>query len=153
AADRAAHHASRACAGGVLVSLGGDIAVAGAAPAEGWLIGVADSHRTAFADADQAVVLWAGGLATSSVTARTWQRGDAVVHHVVDPTTGGSASGPWRTVTAAAPTCVEANVSSTGAIALGERAARWLIERGHPARLVAVNGVVLRLNGWPEDDA
>ena len=127
--------------------------MAGASPATGWLIGVADSHRTAFADADQAVVLWSGGLATSSVTARTWRRGDAVVHHLVDPATGGPAAGPWRTVTVAAPTCVEANVSSTGAIVLGDAAAHWLIERGHPARLVAVNGVVLRLNGWPEDDA
>jgi thiamine biosynthesis lipoprotein len=152
AADQAAQSASRAAGGGVLVSLGGDIAVAGEPPDEGWLVGVADSHRTAFDDADAAVVLWAGGLATSSVAVRTWQRGDAVVHHLVDPATGAAADGRWRTVTVAAPSCVEANIGSTGAIVLGDRAEPWLIERGQPARLVARDGLVLRLNGWPEHD-
>jgi FAD:protein FMN transferase len=152
AADRAARRASAACGCGVLVSLGGDIAVAGAAPADGWLVGVADSHRTAFADADQAVVLWSGGLATSSVTVRRWHRGDEVRHHVIDPSTGSSTDGCWRTVSVAAPSCVAANVCSTAAIVLGEHAAGWLITQRHPARLVADNGDVLRLNGWPEDE-
>ncbi|MCU1503750.1 MAG: thiamine biosynthesis protein, partial [Ilumatobacteraceae bacterium] len=152
AADRAAVRASRACGGGVLLSLGGDIAVAGEAPPEGWVVGVADSHRTAFADADQAVVLWTGGLATSSVTVRSWRRGDETHHHVIDPSTGRSTTGPWRTVTVAALSCVAANVSSTAAIVLGDDAAPWLVERGHAARLVPVSGPVQRLNGWPEDD-
>ncbi len=153
AADRAAANASLASGAGVLVSLGGDIAVAGSAPDDGWMVGIAASHRTAFADADQAVVLWAGGLATSSVTERTWRRGDTVVHHIVDPATGSSTTGCWRSVSVAAPSCVDANVSSTGAVVLGAHAAAWLIARGHPARLVAAaDGAVVRLNGWPEDD-
>ena len=122
AADRAAEHASRASGGGVLVSLGGDIAVAGPPPLGGWLVGVADSHRTALADADQTVLLWTGGLATSSTTVRRWRRGDEFVHHLVDPATGRSTSGPWRTVTVAAPSCLEANIGSTGAVVMGDRA-------------------------------
>ena len=149
AADRAAQRASRACHAGVLVSIGGDIAIAGDPQPEGWLVGVADSHSTPFADADQAVVLWGGGLATSSVTVRRWQRGDQMHHHLVDPSTGSSATSPWRTVSVAAANCVDANVASTAAIVLGERAASWLIDRGQPARLVAVDGSVLCLNGWP----
>ena len=152
AADRAAVRASRAAAAGCLVGVGGDIAVAGDAPPEGWLVGVADSHRTPFEDADEAVLLWSGGVATSSVTVRCWQRGGEVRHHLVDPATGTSTTGPWRTVTVAAPSCVEANIGSTAGIVLGERGAPWLVRRGHPARLVAVNGAVLRLNGWPEEE-
>jgi thiamine biosynthesis lipoprotein len=151
AADRAAAGASRACGGGALVSLGGDIAVAGDAPQDGWLVGVADSHRVRFADADQAVALWSGGLATSSTTQRAWQRGGERLHHLIDPATGGCTDGPWRTVTVAAASCVDANVSSTAAIVLGTRAAAWLTGRGHPARLVGTDGSVVRLNGWPED--
>ncbi len=152
AADRAAAGASRACASGVLVSLGGDIAVAGKAPPGGWLVGVADSHRVRFADADQAVALWSGGLATSSITQRAWRRGGEHLHHLIDPATGECTAGPWRTVTVAAPSCVDANVGSTAAIVLGSGAEAWLVGRGHPARLVGIDGSVLRLNGWPEAD-
>ena len=45
AADRAAARAADVIGGGVLVSLGGDIAVAGDAPDGDWLVGIADDHR------------------------------------------------------------------------------------------------------------
>ncbi|HEX3451743.1 MAG TPA: FAD:protein FMN transferase, partial [Solirubrobacteraceae bacterium] len=44
AADRAAAAAHDASGCGVLVSLGGDIATAGAAPADGWRVRVTDDH-------------------------------------------------------------------------------------------------------------
>ncbi len=44
AADRAARRAQAEVGGGVLVSLGGDIATAGEAPGQGWVVRVTDWH-------------------------------------------------------------------------------------------------------------
>ena len=35
----------------------------------------------------------------------------------------------------------------------GETALTWLAAEGLPARLVAADGAILRLNGWPEPAA
>ncbi len=152
AADLAAARASATICAGVLVSLGGDIAVSGEPPEDGWLVGVADSHRTPFADADEAVCVWSGGLATSSTTVRQWTRSGAKLHHLVDPSTGSSAVTPWRTVSVAASSCVEANIWTTAAIVSGDDALGMLGEHGDPARLVGHDGEVVRINGWPEPD-
>lgn len=171
AADRAAGMIAREIDGrGVLVSLGGDIATAGEAPAEGWLIHVTDDHRSG-PDADgQTVAIRRGGLATSGTTARraSIQGGvrvrepaaggpcDAVRcggviadHHIIDPRTGRSADSPWRTVSATAASCVDANTVTTAAIVLGTEAPGWLETQGVAARLVANDGAVTRLGGWP----
>jgi thiamine biosynthesis lipoprotein len=58
----------------------------------------------------------------------------------------------WRTVTVAAATCVEANTASTASLVLGDEAPAWLTRLGLPARLVALDGAVTALCGWPEDD-
>ena len=50
----------------------------------------------------------------------------------------------------AAADCVDANIASTAAIVRGAGAAEWLAALGLPARLVAANGDVLRVGGWPE---
>src|SRR5579872_486079 len=160
-ADRAASGASEATGAGVLVSLGGDIAVAGAAPEGGWVIRVSDDHAGPTGGGDdpgQTISLTAGGLATSSTTVRRWagppRRGDgapAPVHHIIHPSTGAPAAGGWRTATAVAATCVDANIASTAAIILGPRAPSWLEERGLAARLVADDGAVTRVGGWPAE--
>jgi thiamine biosynthesis lipoprotein len=147
AADRAVAAAAGACPGcGVLVNLGGDIAVAGPAPEAGWVVGVADDHRAA---PDQTVTLASGGLATSSTAVRRWGAGR---HHIIDPRTGAPARTPWRTVSVAAASCVDANTASTAAIVLGAAAREWLAERRLPARLVAVDGTRAALGGWPQQE-
>ncbi len=168
-ADRAARAAYAAAAGGgVLVSLGGDVAVAGRPPAGGWPVLVADEHRQTRAarnltarrgpvrdldpDVAQHVRLGRGGLATSSVTCRQWPRGGRVMHHIIDPRTGLPATGPWRTVSVAAASCAEANAASTAAIVAGEDAIGWLTAQGLPARLVGHDGQVVRTGDWPEAD-
>lgn len=152
-ADRAAHAATRATAGrGVLVALGGDIAVAGCAPSGGWRIGLSDDHRTQIDAADETVVLHDGGLATSGTTVRRWTRGGEERHHVVDPAAGRSAAPTWRTVTVAAASCVDANIATTAAIVLGRDAPAWLTSRRLPARLVASDGTIARIAGWPSAD-
>lgn len=157
-ADRAARAAFGAAgSGGVLVSLGGDIAVAGEAPHGGWPLLVADEHHQARqfepGRAPAQVVRLAGGaLATSSVTCRRWRRAGRQLHHILDPRTGYPARGPWRTVSVAAASCAEANAASTAAIIAGEQAAAWLKVQGLPSRLVAHDGSVLRCCGWPAAD-
>jgi thiamine biosynthesis lipoprotein len=150
AADRAATAAARVC-DGVLVSLGGDISVAGTAPETGWVVHVTDDHRSAVGATGQTISIFAGGLATSSTTVRAWQRGGVKVHHIVDPLTGAPAPPIWRTVSVAAATCLEANVATTAAIVLGEGAPAWLAGRSLPARLVRAEGSVITVVGWPGD--
>jgi len=146
AADRAAQVAASASGSGVLVSLGGDIAVAGPCPGEGWPVGIADDHA---GSAAEAVAIRAGGLATSSVTVRRWRCEEAELHHLIDPRTGRSASSRWRTATVAAQTCVDANAAATAAIMLDEAAPGWLNARRLPARLVTRAGSVERVQEWP----
>jgi thiamine biosynthesis lipoprotein len=135
--------------GGALVSLGGDIAVAGTPPQDGWPVTVAEEPDPDGAPRGQIVRLPAGAVATSSVTVRRWRRGGAALHHIVDPRTGRPADGPWRTVTVAAATCADANAASTAAIVAGAGAEDWLASAGLPARLTGHDGRVRDLNGWP----
>ena len=149
AADRATTRAAAVAGCGVLVSLGGDLAMAGLPPERGWAVRVTDDHA-APTDADgQTVLLQQGGLATSSTSVRRWQRGGQELHHVVDPRTGLPADEVWRTVSVAASTCVDANIASTAAIIRGHTAPEWLNDRGLPARLVLPEGSVVRVGGWP----
>jgi thiamine biosynthesis lipoprotein len=153
AADRIADRASRAAGCGVLVGLGGDIAVAGRPPTGGWRVAVADDHRTALDVPAQTVAVVSGGLATSSTVARAWRRGGRVRHHIVDPRTGDNPAAIWRTVSVAAGSCVDANTASTAAVILGDAAPAWLAQRGLPARLVTPTGQVVHTAGWPASEA
>jgi thiamine biosynthesis lipoprotein len=149
-ADQASILASNQAGCGVLVSLGGDIAVAGEAPEEGWTIGLADNHSGP-AEPGRTIGIRSGAVATSSTMVRRWSRGGQPAHHVIDPRTGLPAREVWRTVTVAAATCVGANTASTAALVLGEEAPEWLRSRGLPARLVTPEGAALRICGWPQD--
>ncbi len=172
AADRcAAAVAELGC--GALVSVGGDIATAGPAPhgatSGGATSGGAASGGVASGGAEQVgywrvrvqdgpgepgatVTLPAGAaIATSSIVHRRWRRGDHVLHHILDPGTGLPAAPVWRTATVAADTCVRANTASTVALIRGERGPAYLAATGLAARLVAADGSVLILNGWPAD--
>jgi thiamine biosynthesis lipoprotein ApbE len=163
AADRASVLISDSLSCGALVNLGGDIAVAGEPPEQGWLVGIVDDRR--FDDAEvaadpagprpppynAAVTIRDGGLATSSTKVRTWSRGTTRFHHIVVPGTGMPANSCWRTVSVAAATCVDANTASTAAILRGERAPAWLASQHLPARLVGHNGESITVAGWPAD--
>ena len=151
AADLAARAALAAAgAGGVLVSLGGDIATAGTPPSGGWRIHIAEDSRVR-PDADGEVIcVPAGGVATSSTTVRRWTRGTAELHHIIDPQTSLPATGPFRTVTVAAATCLDANIASTAAIVRGEAAIDWLLSCRLPARLVENDGTIHYIGRWPD---
>jgi thiamine biosynthesis lipoprotein len=147
AADRAAAAAAVAIAPhGVLVSLGGDLAVGGPVPDEGWPVGIADGHRDR--DVAATVALRSGGLATSSTTQRRWRRDGHEVHHILDPRTGAPVPVFWRTVSVAGASCVEANTATTAAIVMGATAPAWLWQMRLPARLVRRDGAVVTTCGW-----
>lgn len=151
AADHAAQAAAEATTCGVLVSLSGDLAISGPPPAGGWRIRVTDDHRSGTAAPGQWITVLSGGLATSSTIARQWKTSEGVVHHLVDPSTGGPVRSRWRTVSVAAASCLDANIASTASIIRGEAAVGWLGELGLPSRLVSVDGAVRHLAGWPPD--
>jgi FAD:protein FMN transferase len=153
AADRSARGAAESTGAGVLVNLGGDLAVAGEAPADGWSVLVTDDHRTPADGPGQRISVSTGGLATSSTTVRRWRAGGSDHHHIVDPTSGRPAEEVWRTVSVAAASCVDANTASTAAIVRGRSAAQWLERSGLPARLVALDGSVAYTGGWPVEAA
>jgi thiamine biosynthesis lipoprotein len=150
AADMAATAATAAVGCGVLVSLCGDISVAGDPPADGWQIRVTDDHRHDDAPG-QTVAIQAGGLATSSVTVRRTGEQPGAAHHLMDPGTGRPVDGPWRTASVTAGSCVDANAASTAAIVLGAKAPDWLAGNRLPARLVAHDGTVTHVAGWPAE--
>ncbi len=149
AADRCARLIADRAGCGVLVSLGGDMAVAGLPPGDGWQVRVADDHAAGAEAPGQTVTLRSGGLATSSTTVRAWTAGGRTLHHIIDPRTGEPVSSCWRTVSVAAATCADANIASTAAIIRGESAPGWLAGAGLPARLVRGDGTVRTTPGWP----
>ncbi len=149
-ADRAAVAAAAATGTGVLVSLGGDIAVAGDPPDGGWIVRVCDDHAAPDVGPVEVVAIEHGGLATSSTTVRHWTRGADDLHHVLDPDTGRPAPVVWRTASVAAATCLDANIATTAALILGQAAPAWLRARGLPARLVRADGTIVAVGGWPE---
>lgn len=151
AADRAAVHASQQAGCGVLVGLGGDIALAGSAPRDGWRVRVTDDHRGGVDAPGQWIRLRSGGLATSSTTTRRWRAGGEMIHHLLDPANGRPVRGMWRTASVAAGSCLDANIASTAAIVRGQRAVPWLTSLKLPSRLVTTTGASVHLAGWPSD--
>ncbi len=151
AADRASQAVYEATGCGVLVSLGGDIATAGPAPARGWRIHVTDDHRDGPQAPGQTIAIEGGGLATSSTTVRRWRHEGHAMHHILDPSTGAPTRSVWRTVSVAALDCADANIAATAAIVKGPGAPTWLEGLGLPARLVAHGGEVRTVGDWPRE--
>lgn len=151
AADDSARAIAEATGDGALVCLGGDVAVAGPPPLGGWSVRIADDHAAPLTAPGPTVAISSGGLATSSTAVRRWPTDQGEAHHILDPRSGQPAHTPWRAVSVAAATCVDANVAATAAIVLGEAAPDWLAARSLPARAVRHDGTVVTVAGWPEE--
>jgi thiamine biosynthesis lipoprotein len=148
ASDRAAAAARKAAGCGVLVEIGGDLAVAGEAPAGGWAVWVGETDSPA--GDGQTVYVGDGGIATSGILLRRWRRGGRELHHLIDPGTGLPAAVTLRTATVAAATCVDANIGSTAALVAPD-GALWIAQHNLPARLVSNSGEITTLCGWPAE--
>jgi len=111
AADMVVEALLEAGAAGVLVSVGGDVAAGGATPDDrGWGVRVTGPGDRVLA----LLALSGGGVATSATWRRRWQRADGTTaHHVVDPRTGSSSTGPIVQATVLAATAGWAEVMAT----------------------------------------
>jgi thiamine biosynthesis lipoprotein len=157
AADHAAAELAAFAGCGVLVSLGGDIAVAGEPPLREngercWRITVRDrTDEMDVTDQRSEISITDGGVATSGTASRRWLRGGDLLHHILDPRSGLPAPSPWRTVSVAAGNCLDANIASTAAFLLGAEAPAWIGGHALPARLVSERGRIVYTDGWPQD--
>lgn len=153
AADLVALAVAHALDAPVLVSVGGDVRVSspdgeyGDGPAYPVVLGHSIADLAAGGQSTR-IRVGAGGLATSSTSARRWRRGGRQWNHLIDPRTGTPAAGSLRTVTALGHTAVAANTASTAAVVLGDVAWAWLLERDVAARLVHVDGRVRTTPAW-----
>jgi thiamine biosynthesis lipoprotein len=157
AADVVAETLAERLGSTVVVSLGGDVRVAGPGRPR-WTVRITE-HPGAAPDADDdAEVVLRGGLATSTTVVRRWGGAPGAPaasqprHHLLDPRTGMPTSGAYRTVTAAGATCLAANTASTAALVLGSAAPAWLARHRVAARLVAQDSRVSTVGAWPYEN-
>lgn len=138
AADRIAEACSSKLGIGVLVNLGGDIAVAGELPPAGWRIEIETGQPTP-TGSDTITMAWPGGLASASAPAPRW------------PAAAGLRPRPrtWHSTAVAAHSCERAKAACLTALAMGDDAPRWLTQRELPARLVHTGGIAVQTPGWP----
>lgn len=105
-------------AAGALVSIGGDMSMAGLAPhPDGWIVVLEDAepHRSELGT----VAVTGGGVATSSTRSRRWMHQGVERHHLVDPRTRAEATTDLAAVTVVAPTAWEAEAHATAALLVG----------------------------------
>jgi thiamine biosynthesis lipoprotein len=112
-----------------LVNFGGDLRVSGLrANGARWRVAIESVDR---AGASEGVIELAEGALTTSGDSRRFLMKDGVRYsHILDPRTGWPVKEPPRSVTVAAPTCVEAGLLSTLAMMHGRRAEAFLEREG-----------------------
>ena len=148
AADLIADDVATKC--GVVVEIGGDVAVRGQSPDGQWVIGISD--RLTLTGREPRIYVQGGGIATSSCTTRVWQVGHQTVNHIIDPRSGTFAQGPNATATVAADSCATANAFATAALLWGEPAGYHIAQAGWSARLVRHDGTIEFVGGWPTEE-
>lgn len=131
---------------GVMLSAGGDLAVAGPAPEDGWICGIS---TTADAPVEDSVLLRRGAIATSGIGRRSWIRDSTQLHHLIDPRLNAPAESPWTFVTVVAATCVAADVAAKVAWLKGSHGPGWIESLGLAARFRDVQGRVTYTTCWP----
>ena len=136
--------------GGVVVEIGGDVAVRGNGPDGPWAIGVSDQLN--ITGTEPRISIAHGGVATSSLTTRTWATTTGRANHIIDPRTGTSATGPIATATVTAGSCVLANAFATAALLWGNDAANRLEKAGWSGRLVGFDREIIYAGGWPREE-
>jgi FAD:protein FMN transferase len=113
----------------VLVNFGGDLRVSGPRiSGEPWQVAI-ESVDSAGAMAGLLQVSH-GALATSGDARRFLMKNGIRYSHILDPRTGMPVKDPPRSVTVAAPTCLEAGMFSTFAMLQGRNAERFLKREG-----------------------
>jgi thiamine biosynthesis lipoprotein len=121
------------------VDCGGDVRVAAGVGAP-WEVRVRHPLSGAIA---HTLRVREGGVATSGIDQRLWQRDDGgFAHHLIDPATGTPAWTGLIAVTALAPTALEAEALAKAALLSGPAQGRRLLLAHHGGVLVHDDGVV-----------
>jgi thiamine biosynthesis lipoprotein len=94
---------------------------------------------------EDALSLGSGAIATSGINSRVWLRdGGGFAHHLIDPATGKPAWTGLISVTALAPTALEAETLAKTAFLMGPRGARQTL-RARGGAIVHDDGRVERV--------
>lgn len=89
-----------------------------------------------------------GGVATSGIDTKLWRRaGGEFAHHLIDPATGAPAWTGLLSVTALAPSALEAEALAKAALLSGPAGGRRLLRAHHGGLLVLDDGTVDRVPG------
>ena len=124
------------------VDCGGDLRVAAGSGAP-WEVRVRHPLTGAIA---HTLRVSAGGVATSGIDARLWERPEGdFAHHLIDPATGSPAWTGLVAATALAPTGLEAEALAKAALLSGPAAGRRLLRDRHGGVLVHDDGAVERV--------
>ena len=125
AVDLALHAITEITGQPALVNLGGDLRVSGPRmDGRPWKVAIESVDRAGYAEA--MLEISTGALATSGDARRFLQKNGVRYGHILDPRTGWPVNNPPRSITVAAPTCVEAGMLATMAILHGEQAESFL---------------------------
>ena len=136
---------------GVSISMGGDVALAGT-PDDGdnWVVNIGAPND--YTEVIDTVRLRAGGVATSTLAARTWEVDGDRRHHVIDPRTRKPVSvTPISTLQACvvAGSAAWAEVFATAlTVCASEDAERLVIRHNLAALLILHNGQRIELGSW-----
>jgi thiamine biosynthesis lipoprotein len=132
-------------AAGVCVNVGGDLRVAGQAPAGGsWTVAVEHPARaTPIALLDLA----AGAVATSTTLLRRWTVDGRRRHHLIDPRTGGPSDSDVDVMTVVAGEAWRAEVLATACLLRGSRRAFDLLDADAHGLAVMATGAVVHATG------
>ncbi|MDM7914739.1 MAG: FAD:protein FMN transferase [Candidatus Eisenbacteria bacterium] len=129
AVDRAFEEMRVETGAAFLVNFGGDLRASGPRCGERpWVVGIEDPGAEECAV--QRIELSGGALATSGDSRRFLEKDGVRYSHVLDPRTGWPVRDAPRSVTVAAPTCLEAGMLATMALLHGPAARAFLQEQG-----------------------
>jgi thiamine biosynthesis lipoprotein len=136
-AEKAARRMALSCTA-CAVNTGGDMFLIGLpAGQSAWEIGLEDPNDP---NLDLMVLqVESGAVATSSVVKRRWRQGESMQHHLIDPRTGKPAETPWLSVTAFAPTAVQAETFAKAILIAGPQGAEALLEDQPEISFLAVD--------------
>jgi FAD:protein FMN transferase len=136
----------------ICINAGGDIAARGSPGIDdGWTITLEDGGQDEPGPGTGrpvTVLIRDAAMATSTVLKRRWSV-DENLHHLIDPRTGRPSESPFRSVTAVAASCAQADVAAKIALLMGEDGLAFLEERGMHGLAVRHDGSTVSTSLWP----
>jgi thiamine biosynthesis lipoprotein len=127
AADLVVAELFRLGADGALVNIGGDVRVAGTPVGpDGWVVEIEDPFRPH--ERGVCVAIADGAVATSTRLEKTWRRGTARMHHLIDPATGKPIETELVSVSIVAGEAWWAEALTKAVFVLGVEAGRDILE-------------------------